>query len=159
MLTRVWGATSAAVGGLVLVLLVVYGIEYGTWIDEVGPLPITPPTVVLPLIMGVLAGMLLLGGIVVARHPVRDCGVGRSPNPARTGYRHVCVPDRAGAPTLHLPSDVNRSLRAASAVPPRAGRTEVTAHVVSRWIRWAAVSGPTEGSFAPVATLRASSAR
>ena len=66
MLTRVWGAISAAIGGLILVLLVVYGIEYGTWIDEVGPLPIAPPTVVLPLIIGVLAGMLLLGGIVVA---------------------------------------------------------------------------------------------
>ena len=66
MLTRVWGATSAAIGGLILVLLVVYGTEYGTWIDEVGPFAITPPTVVLPLIIGVLAGMLLLGGIVVA---------------------------------------------------------------------------------------------
>lgn len=65
MLTRVWGATSAAIGGMILVLLVVYGIAYGTWIDEVGPLPITPPTVVLPLIIGVLAGILLLGGIVV----------------------------------------------------------------------------------------------
>ena len=65
MLTRVWGATSAAIGGLIFVLLVVYGIQYATWVDEVGPLPITPPTVVLPLVIGVLARVLLLGGIVV----------------------------------------------------------------------------------------------
>ena len=66
MLTRIGGATSAAIGGVILVLLVVYGTEYGTWVDEAGPLPLAPPTVVLPLIIGALAGMLLVGGVVVA---------------------------------------------------------------------------------------------
>lgn len=66
MVTRIWGAASAAIGGLIIVLLVVYGTEYGTWVDEAGPLPTAPPTVVLPFAIGALAAVLLVGGSIVA---------------------------------------------------------------------------------------------
>lgn len=66
MVTRIWGATTAVIGGLILVLLVFYGTEYGTWVDEAGPLSTAPPTFILPFVIGAMAGVLLVGGTIVA---------------------------------------------------------------------------------------------
>lgn len=66
MLTRIWGGVSSAIGGLMLVLLVVYGTHAGTWADEVGPLRADPPSLVPLFAIGVLALVLLVGGLITA---------------------------------------------------------------------------------------------
>jgi hypothetical protein len=56
---------SAATGLAVLVLLAFYCIEYGTWLDEAGPLRASPPTFILPFALGGLGVVLLIGGLIV----------------------------------------------------------------------------------------------
>lgn len=73
MMNRIWGAVTSVIGGLILVLLVVFGTAYGTWVDEAGQLPIAPPSLELLRLVGALGLLLLVGGlIVVLRTPPRD---------------------------------------------------------------------------------------
>lgn len=41
-----------------------YGTEYGTWIDEAGSLSVEPPTFILPFAIGGLGFVLLIGGVI-----------------------------------------------------------------------------------------------
>lgn len=66
MVTRIWAATSAVIGGMILIILVVDATQYGTWVDEAGPLPTAPHGLVLPLIIGALALVPVVGGIFMA---------------------------------------------------------------------------------------------
>ena len=61
----IWGWLTAAIGLVVLVLLALYGIEVGTWIDEAGPLQTAPPTFIIPFAIGGLGLVLLVGGFIV----------------------------------------------------------------------------------------------
>jgi hypothetical protein len=61
----IWGWLTAAIGLAVLVLLVFYGTEYGTWVDEAGFLRPAPPTFDLPFAIGGLGVVLFIGGSVV----------------------------------------------------------------------------------------------
>lgn len=66
----VWGLLTAAIGMTIIVLLVIFGTAYGTWIDEIGPsLDLTEqaaaPTIVLPGLIGLLAVGLVIGGLAV----------------------------------------------------------------------------------------------
>lgn len=61
----IWGWLTAAIGMVVLVLLAFYGIEYGTWVDEAGPLQTAPPTFIIPFAIGGLGMVLLFGGFIV----------------------------------------------------------------------------------------------
>jgi hypothetical protein len=63
---RIWGGVSAGIGVVILAVLVVYGTEYGTWVDEAGPLDPGPPTFILPFVIGALGLVLLVGGSVIA---------------------------------------------------------------------------------------------
>ena len=66
MLGRIWSLVSAGVGLAILVVLAMYGTEYGTWVDEAGRLDTPPPTFILPFVIGALALVLFLGGLVTA---------------------------------------------------------------------------------------------
>jgi hypothetical protein len=66
MAARVWALATAIIGVLILVILAAFGTEYGTWVDEAGPLPTAPPTFVLPFLVGGLALVLVVGGLVSA---------------------------------------------------------------------------------------------
>ncbi|MBH0109974.1 hypothetical protein I6E81_07325 [Salinibacterium sp. NG22] len=66
MRNRIWAVTSGLLGAAILVLLFFYGIEYGTWIDEAGPLTTSPPTFLLPFAIGGIAGILMIGGFAVS---------------------------------------------------------------------------------------------
>lgn len=66
-----WGLITAAIGAVIIVLLVIYGTEYGTYLDEVGPYldetrgaAPTAPTIVLLAIIGLVAVGLLIGGLM-----------------------------------------------------------------------------------------------
>lgn len=61
----IWGWLTSAIGLAILVLLFVYGTQSGTWMDEVGPLPISPPTFVIPFAIGGLGLVLLCGGLIM----------------------------------------------------------------------------------------------
>ncbi len=61
----IWGWISAAIGLAVLVLLFFYGIDYGTWVDEAGPLRSSPPAFILPFAVGGLGVVLSIGGFCV----------------------------------------------------------------------------------------------
>lgn len=66
----VWGLLSAAIGLTIIVLLVVFGTAYGTWIDDIGPSldlaeQAAAPTIVLPGLIGFLALALIIGGLAV----------------------------------------------------------------------------------------------
>lgn len=57
-------------GAVIIVLLVIYGTEYGTYLDEVGPYldetrgaAPTAPTIVLLAAIGLVAVALLIGGL------------------------------------------------------------------------------------------------
>lgn len=75
---RIWSLISAGIGAVILVLLALYGTEYGTWVDEAGRLPTSPPSFVLPFAVGALAAVLLIGGVFTA-------GDARSRAPRLTG--------------------------------------------------------------------------
>ena len=62
---RIWSSVSAAIGAAILIVLVFYGTEYGTWVDDAGMLDTPPPSFVLPFIIGGLGLFLLVGGLVV----------------------------------------------------------------------------------------------
>ncbi|MGO4783942.1 hypothetical protein [Cryobacterium sp. W22_MBD10_FK3] len=47
-------------------MLSFYGTEYGTWLDEAGKLETSPPSFVLPFVIGGLGAFLVLGGLVTA---------------------------------------------------------------------------------------------
>lgn len=71
MRANIWGLTTAAIGAAIIVLLVVYGTEYGTYLDEMSPYisdtdgaAPTAPTIVLPAVIGLLAVGLLIGGLM-----------------------------------------------------------------------------------------------
>lgn len=68
---RIWSLISAGIGAVILVLLALYGTEYGTWVDEAGRLPTSPPSFVLPFAVGALAAVLLIGGVFTAVTPGR----------------------------------------------------------------------------------------
>ncbi|WP_314452169.1 hypothetical protein [uncultured Microbacterium sp.] len=76
---KIWGFITAAIGLTTIVLLVLYGTEYGTWLDEIGPLidledAAAAPTIALPAAIGLLAIGQLVGGLAVgltASHPER----------------------------------------------------------------------------------------
>ncbi len=66
-----WGLTTAAIGAAIIVLLVIYGTEYGTYLDEIGPdvdqaheAAPAAPTIVFPAVIGFLAVGLLVGGLM-----------------------------------------------------------------------------------------------
>lgn len=61
----IWGWVSSAIGLAVLVLLSVYGAQSGTWLDEAGPLRVSPPTFIIPFAIGGLGGILFLGGLIM----------------------------------------------------------------------------------------------
>lgn len=66
----VWGLITAAIGLLIIVLLVLFGTAYGTWVDEIGPSldldeQAASPTIVLPGLIGLLAVALIIGGLAV----------------------------------------------------------------------------------------------
>jgi hypothetical protein len=63
---RLWSLLSAAIGAAILVVLFVYGIEFGTFVDEAGQLETPPPSFVLPFVIGGLAVVLLVGGLMAA---------------------------------------------------------------------------------------------
>ncbi|BCW08333.1 hypothetical protein [Arthrobacter sp. NtRootA1] len=60
----VWAWASALIGAAILVLIFFYGTEYGTWVDEAGPLSVEPPTFILPFAIGGLGFVLLIGGVI-----------------------------------------------------------------------------------------------
>ena len=62
---RIWSSVSAAIGAAILVVLFLYGLQYGTWLDEVGPLAVAPPSFLLPFILGALGLVLFVGGLVL----------------------------------------------------------------------------------------------
>lgn len=71
MRANIWGLTTAAIGAAIIVLLVVYGAEYGTYLDEMSPYMTdtdgaapSAPTIVLPAVIGFLAVGLLIGGLM-----------------------------------------------------------------------------------------------
>ena len=77
MRANVWGLLTAAIGMTIIVLLVVYGTAWGTWIDEVGSsLDIaeqaSAPTIILPAVIGLLAVVLVIGGVAVGVTVPRD---------------------------------------------------------------------------------------
>ncbi|WP_165384947.1 hypothetical protein [Cryobacterium sp. SO1] len=47
-------------------MLILFGTEYGTWLDEAGRLETSPPSFVLPFVIGGLGAVLVLGGLVSA---------------------------------------------------------------------------------------------
>lgn len=58
-------------GAVIIILLVIYGTEYGTYLDEVGPYldetrgaAPTAPTIILLAIIGLVAVGLLIGGLM-----------------------------------------------------------------------------------------------
>ncbi|SEE85947.1 hypothetical protein SAMN04489740_2818 [Arthrobacter alpinus] len=61
----IWGWLSSALGLAVLVLLFVYGMQSGTWLDEVGSLRVSPPTFMVPFAIGGLGVVLFLGGLII----------------------------------------------------------------------------------------------
>lgn len=61
----IWGWLTSAIGLAVLILLFFYGMQSGTWLDEVGPLRLSPPTFVIPFAIGGLGLVLFLGGLVI----------------------------------------------------------------------------------------------
>jgi hypothetical protein len=63
---RIWSLVSAAIGLVILVVLFLFGTEYGTWLDEAGKLETSPPSFVLPFVIGGLGAVLVLGGLVSA---------------------------------------------------------------------------------------------
>ncbi|MFD3448659.1 hypothetical protein ACFDTO_29090 [Microbacteriaceae bacterium 4G12] len=56
---------SAVIGAAILVVLYLYGMEYGTWLDEAGPLAVAPPSFLLPFVLGALGLVLFVGGLVL----------------------------------------------------------------------------------------------
>lgn len=77
MRANVWGLLTAAIGMAIIILLVVYGTAWGTWIDEVGSsLDIaeqaSAPTIILPAVIGLLAVVLVIGGVAVGVTVPRD---------------------------------------------------------------------------------------
>jgi hypothetical protein len=66
MLGRIWSFVSAGIGLAIHVVLAMYGTEYGTWVDEAGRLDTPPPTFILPFVIGALALVLFVGGLVTA---------------------------------------------------------------------------------------------
>ncbi|MGN7971019.1 hypothetical protein [Microbacterium sp. 22296] len=70
----IWGLITAAIGLATIVLLVVYGTAYGTWLDEIGPFidledAAAAPTIALPAAIGLLAIVQLVGGLAVGLIP------------------------------------------------------------------------------------------
>lgn len=66
----VWGLITAVIGLIIIVLLVLFGTAYGTWVDEIGPSldlaeQAASPTIVLPGLIGLLAVALVIGGLAV----------------------------------------------------------------------------------------------
>ncbi len=61
----IWGWISSALGLAILVLLFVYVMQSGTWLDEVGPLRLSPPTFMIPFAIGGLGLVLFLGGLII----------------------------------------------------------------------------------------------
>lgn len=66
----IWGLLTAAIGLTMIALLVVYGTQYGTWLDEIGSSldledQAAAPTILLPAIIGLLAIGLVVGGLAV----------------------------------------------------------------------------------------------
>lgn len=61
----IWGWLTSAIGLAVLVLLFVYGMQSGAWLDEVGPLRLPPPTFMIPFAIGGLGVVLFLGGLII----------------------------------------------------------------------------------------------
>lgn len=65
MLGTVWACISATIGLALLAVVLLYAVEYGTWVDRAGPLPVAPPDFILPLTIGRLGVVLLVGGFIV----------------------------------------------------------------------------------------------
>ena len=65
MRNKIWAWASAAMGAIILILLFMYGIEYGTWVDEAGRLDTAPPSFLLPFAIGGLGGVIMIGGLVI----------------------------------------------------------------------------------------------
>jgi hypothetical protein len=78
MLGTVWGWITASIGLAVLPLLFVYGYEYGTWVDQAGPLNAAPPTFLLPFAIGGLGVVLVIGGFVVGATGMNERAESRS---------------------------------------------------------------------------------
>lgn len=83
---QIWGLITAAVGLAIIVLLAIDGIQYGIWVDEIGPsLDIADqaaqPTLIMSAVIGVLAIGLVIGGLAVGLSIPRGEGPDR---PART---------------------------------------------------------------------------
>ncbi|MCJ1708871.1 hypothetical protein [Microbacterium sp. VKM Ac-2923] len=74
---KIWGFITAAIGLTIITLLVIFGTEYGTWLDEIGPLlslenAAAAPTIALPAAIGLLAIGQLVGGLAVGLIPSRQ---------------------------------------------------------------------------------------
>jgi hypothetical protein len=72
MLGKVWGWVSAAIGAVMLVLLISYGTASGTWVDEHSGLlidkagrSVDPPSIGGLLVVTGLAFALVIGGVVI----------------------------------------------------------------------------------------------
>jgi hypothetical protein len=72
MLGKVWGWVTAAIGAVMLALLIAYGTASGTWVDEHSGLlidkagrSVDPPSILGLLIVTVLAVALVIGGVVI----------------------------------------------------------------------------------------------
>ena len=72
VLGTVWGWVTAAIGAIMMALLIAYGTASGTWVDEHSSLlvdkaghSVDMPSVAAPLLVGALALVLLIGGLVV----------------------------------------------------------------------------------------------
>jgi hypothetical protein len=63
---RLWSLVGAAIGAAILAILFAFGIEYGTWVDEAGQLEVPPPAFVFPFVIGCLAIVLLVGGLMAS---------------------------------------------------------------------------------------------
>ena len=72
MRNRIWAVTTGLLGAAILVVLFFYGIQYGTWVDEAGPLNAAPPSFLLPFIVGGIAGVIMIGGFVVSLSGLND---------------------------------------------------------------------------------------
>ncbi len=74
MLGTVWAWISATIGLAVLALVLLHGFEFGTWMDEAGPLPVSPPDFTFAFTAARLSVVLLIGGFIVGAIGIGERG-------------------------------------------------------------------------------------
>jgi hypothetical protein len=66
----IWGLFTAAIGMIIIVLLVIDGVQYGIWVDEIGPSldmdqQAAQPSSLTSALTALLAAGLVIGGLIV----------------------------------------------------------------------------------------------